>query len=219
MPLSRNFYSIDEVIAVLQYTSHRNEHKETLFWSKELIISGYISETISTLFKSWLWHKGNISWLLYACILRSDEISEDNILLSTYQLSMSPNDHSLWNVLATTAINPSIPDRVTHKSPSEFPSNDPKEMYFIRALYQGKGQCAWWISRYLPSVWPLLEWYITHIYPSYTMYTVYFEAMQHYEELLGYRSDEYDIIVLCSVILSVASLRHKIIKQTDLIEV
>jgi hypothetical protein len=217
MPLTRHFYSIDEVTAALTYTSYRNEHKETLFWCKELILSGCISETISTLFQSWLWHKGNMSWLIHAWKLRSEEVSENDIIVSAYQLSTSPQDHSLWNVLLKTVNDPSIPDRVTHRSP-EFLSNDPKEMYFIRALYQGKGQCAWWISQYLPSVWSLLEWYIEKNHPLYSyMYKIYFEALMNYEQLLGYKSDEYDIIVRCSAILSVSSLRfNKIIDVPDM---
>ena len=216
MPLTRHFYSSDEVVAALQYSSYRNEHKETLFWCKELILSGYITEAISTLFQSWLWHKGDPLWLVHAWKLRGDELSEDDILLSTYQLSVLPQDHSLWNVLASTAANPSIPDRVTHRSP-EFPSNDAKEMYFIRALYQGKGRCAFWISRYISSqlssqlssrIWQLLEWYIGTVHPDkLPMYTILFEALQQYEQLLGYRSDEYDMIVQCSAVLAVASLR------------
>jgi hypothetical protein len=206
MPLTRHFYSSDEVLAALQYSSYRNEHKETLFWCKELLLSGYITEAISTLFQAWLWHKGDPLWLVHAWKLHGDELTEDDILLSTYQLSVLPQDHSLWNVLASTAAHPSIPDRVTYRSP-EFPSDDPKEMYFIRALYQGKGHSAFWISRYISymRVWELLEWYVDNI--SASIPRIYFEALQNYERLLGYKTDEYDSIVQCSAVLAVASLR------------
>ena len=74
MPLSRHFYSLDEVQATLLHTN-------SLFWCQELILSGCIAEAISTLFQSWLWNVGpiNLQWLIDAWqTLALDEISEEN---------------------------------------------------------------------------------------------------------------------------------------------
>jgi hypothetical protein len=212
MPLSRHFYSLDEVQAALYYTTSRNNTKESLFWCQELILSQSISEIISTLFESWLWHKGPfyLQWLIHASkSLSSQELSPDDILLSTFQLtSTSITDHSLINILTLTIQHPNkIPDRVTPKTPSILPSSDKKEIYFIRALFQGKASCAWWISQYIPipRIWELLYWYIEHICPDYSSsYHICFQALQNYEQLLGYRSDKYDIIVRCQAILSLS---------------
>jgi hypothetical protein len=202
MPLSRHFYSLDEVHAALTYSSRRNDSVETLFWCQELILSGHIGETISTLFEAWLWHKGpfHLSWLQHAwSTLRSDTLTSDDILLSASHLSTIPyqqQDHSLWNILALS----SHPDRVTPKTPSWISADrDAEELYFIRALYQGKARSAWWMAQQWEDdrVWSVLESYSAHRYPASL-----WDALRNYEHLLGYRSPEYDIIIRCLAVLS-----------------
>ena len=156
MPLSRHFYTVDELYAALTYCTRRNDTIETLFWCQELILSGYISETISTLFEAWLWNKGPfcLAWLRHATTLRSEELVAEDILLAAYQLSAIPydkQDHSLWNILVLSS---ETPDRVTPKTPpwtmkdmDKMDKIDEKELYFIRALYQGKAQSAWWMAQ------------------------------------------------------------------------
>ena len=179
MPLSRHFYDLDEVHAALQYSSTRNDRHETVFWCYELLRSGCVAETISTLFEAWLWNKGPfcLSWISVAQRLASDEVTEEDILLASYQLSYVPHtrrDHSLWNILVLTAEG-AIPDRVTLKTPPYLPSNDEHELYMFRAMFQGKAHSAWWISARV------------------------LEALGE----LGYRSDEYDVIIRCLAVLSV----------------
>ena len=202
MPLSRHFYSLDEVHAALTYSSRRNDSVETLFWCQELILSGHIGETISTLFEAWLWHKGpfHLSWLRNAwSTLRSDTLTPDDILLAASHLSTIPyqqQDHSLWNILALS----SNPDRVTPKTPSWISLDiDAEELYFIRALYQGKARSAWWMAQQWKDerVWSVLESYAAHRYPTFV-----WDALRNYEHLLGYRSPEYDIIIRCLAVLS-----------------
>jgi hypothetical protein len=206
MSLSRHFYALDEVHAALAYCSRRNDPVETLFWCQELLLSGHIGETISTLFEAWLWHKGpfHLSWLIHAwTTLRSDSISADDILLSAAQLSMNPfekQDHSLWNILALSSV--SIPDRVTPCTPIWVDTDaDPKELYFMRALHQGKARSAWWIAQQftITRAWDLIESYVSHL--DLNAYTVVIDALLHYDELLGYSSPSYDKIMLCTAIL------------------
>jgi hypothetical protein len=211
MPLSRHYYSLDEVEAALLFSTSRNTPDEALFWAEELILSGYASETISILFQSWLWNTGSmrLQWLIDAYkSLASDELSENDILLATYRLSNIHNmnrDSSLWNILILTIQNPNkIPDTVTRKTPHILPSNDPKEVYFVRAMYQGKTSSSVWISQYIPTdrVWELLDWFAENIYTRYQdEYKICLEALKNYELLLGYKSNEYDIIVRCASII------------------
>jgi hypothetical protein len=211
MPLSRHFYSLDEVQAALLYTTTRSTPTEALFWSQEMILSGCIGEAISTLFQSWLWFTGpmRLQWLVDAWkTLASDELSEDDILLATYRLGCvhhTNRDNSLWNILVLTTNNPDkMPDRVTKKTPVVPKSLDEKEMYFMRAIFQGKAQSAWWISKYLSNerVWELLNWYVENVMKLYKdEYTICLEALKGYEKLLGYKSNEYDIIVLCMAVI------------------
>jgi hypothetical protein len=211
MPLSRHFYTVDELYAALSYCTRRNDTIETLFWCQELILSGYIGETISTLFEAWLWNKGPfcLAWLRHATTLRSEELVAEDILLAAYQLSAIPydkQDHSLWNILVLSS---EKPDRVTPKTPpwilkdmDKMDKMDEKELYFIRALYQGKAQSAWWMAQQMEEkrVWNILAIYAAHQYA--TSYDSIWEALQQYEHLLGYRTAEYDKIILCVAVLS-----------------
>jgi len=212
MPLSRHFYSLEEVQAALLYTTSHNTPTEALFWCQELVISGSISEAISTLFQSWLWHTGpmRLQWLVnvWRSSLITEELSEDDILLATYRLAainQNQRDNSLWNILMLTMENPSkMPDRVTRKTPPLSQEIvDKKELYFIRAMFQGKARSAWWISQYLAidRIWFLLDWFLENV-PSVFKeeYKVCFSALKNYELLLGYKSAEYDIIVRCTAI-------------------
>lgn len=211
MPLSRHFYSLDEVQAALLYTTSRNNSTEALFWSQELILSGCIGESISILFQSWLWNTGSmrLQWLIDAWkSLASEELCEDDILLTTYRLSNihhTNRDNSLWNILTLTIQDPNkMPDTVTKKTPLVIPSEDTKEIYFIRAMFQGKAQSAWWISQFIEPdrTWILLDWFAENIFPKFQKdYKICLEAFQNYEQLLGYKSNEYDIIVRCAAVI------------------
>lgn len=204
MVLTRHLYALDEVHAALVYASQRSDSSETVFWCRELIDSGYAAEAISTLFSAWMWHRGpfDLQWLVRAATtLASDSVSEEHILVSAYHLSQrSMRDHSLWTILTATQ----MPDRVTPRTPVfckgwKGPS---EELFFFRALYQGKAHSAWWMARHMvPSrVWELLDQYVgASVYVE--SYRICFQVLQHYESLLGYRSEDSNI--LCLAVLSV----------------
>lgn len=209
MTLSRHFYALDEVHAALLYSSTRNDRRETVFWCHELIRSGCVSETISTLFESWLWNNGafGLSWMIVAERLASDEVVEEDVFLAAYQLSWIPferRDHSLWHILALHAQG-ARPDRVTPKTPHYLPSDVANEVFMVRAMFQGKAYSAWWMSRHLTDarVWELLRWYVRYNCPCYAeRYMRLFDMLENYPSLLGYSSDEYTVIVRCVAVLS-----------------
>lgn len=210
MPLSRHFYSLDELQAALLYTTS-NGNKDALFWCKELVLSGCIIETISTLFESWLWFVGpmRLQWLIDAWqLLSNDEIDENDILLSTSRLCIinsDKRDNSLWSILCLIAQNPTtIPDRVTPKTPIWANSiNDSVELFFIRAIYQGKARSAWWIAQHINEnrIWEILYLFQSNSIFS-EKYNICLNVWKNYEKLLGYRTDEYDTIMRCASILS-----------------
>jgi hypothetical protein len=209
MPLSRHLYSSDDIQAALSYSISQNSVKESLFWAKELVESGYASEAISVLFHTWLFNCGHtcIRWLIDAwATFQSDEITEQDILLSTYNLSKySITDSSLWNIvtLATQFTN-SPPDRITKRKPHSWDSDNAIETFFICSIYQGKSLSAWWASRYIPEerVWELLEWFTENAYTNYKKeYMISIDALKNYDTLLGYKTDEYDVIIRCQAIL------------------
>ena len=201
MVLTRHLYSLDEVHAALVYASQRSDCSETVFWCRELIDSGYAAEAISTLFSAWMWHRGpfDLQWLVRAATtLASDAVTEEDILVSAHHLSQRcMRDHSLWSILTST-----VPDRVTPRTPPFCSgTQDPKELFFFRAVYQGKAQSAWWMARHMEfsRVWELLSQYVSS--SAYAeSYRVCFQVLQHYESLLGYRSEDSNI--LCLAVLS-----------------
>lgn len=213
MPLSRHFYSLDEVQAALLYTTTHNTPAEALFWCKEMISSGCVAEAISVLFQSWLWHTGpmRLQWLVdvWYSTLITDEPSENDILLAAYRLAAinkNQRDSSLWNILVLTIASPTMPDRITRKTVAVAAVNeidDKKELYFINAMFQGKARSAWWISHYLEAdrIWLLLDWFVENVHSAFKEeYRVCLEALSSYELLMGYKSAEYDIIVRCAAI-------------------
>ena len=211
MPLSRHFYSLDEVQAALLYTTSHNTPTEALFWCQELLLSGSVSEAISTLFQSWLWHTGpmRLQWLVsvWQSSLITEELSEDDILLATYRLAtihQNQRDNSLLNILVLTMENPlKMPDRVTRKTPNIKDIDDKKEIYFFRAMFQGKARAAWWISQFIAidRIWLLLDLFAENVHTFFKeQYKVCLKALQNYELLLGYKSAEYDIMIRCSAI-------------------
>jgi hypothetical protein len=204
MSLSRHFYALDEVHSALQYSSTRNDRAETLFWCNELLRSGCVSETISTLLESWLWNKGPfcLSWFHNAfSTLGGDECSEEDVLLSAYQLSCVSylkRDHSLWSILALHALN--VPcDRVGPKT-IPHPFTDDQEIYLVRAIVQGRAYCAWCMVQQMDwdRVQAILTWY-----SSCTSLKTCLSYFDQYEKLLGYRTPEYDTVFRCLSIITV----------------
>lgn len=210
MPLSRHFYALDEVEAVLAYSTTRHDPQETLFWCKELLVSGCAAEAIRTLFEAWLWQKGPfwVSWAVRAWKqLSSDAVSEEDILLAAHQLQQRYvfRDHSLWNLLVLDRLSSTQPDRLTSKTPSWInDSMNSTELSFLRAIHQRKGRTAWWISHALSidRVWELMEEYATKEELFSVELDTWLTVCKQYDGLLGYRSDAYDDTLRCCFLLS-----------------
>jgi len=196
MPLTRHFYESDEVLSALYYCTNRRDLGETEFWCNECCISGYSSEAISILFESWILQRGPfyLRWLLDAHALASQTVTDAMIMKSAIQLS----SYAEWdNSLVAILLSPSV-DRVTPKTPPFIQTTDPNLLYLYRALYQGKARSAWAMSRKIPNLWSILREYGSYLSP---LYVSCFDILERYEDLLGYKSDAYDIIVQCCAVL------------------
>ena len=197
MPLTRHFYESDEVLSALYYCTSRRDLRETEFWCNECCISGYSSEAISTLFESWILQRGPfyLRWLLDAHALASQTVTNDMIMKSAIQLS----SYAEWdNSLIAILLDCNTVDRVTPKTPPFIQTTDPNLLYFYRALYQGKARSAWAMSRKIPNLWSVLREYGSYLSP---LYAPCFDILEQYEDLLGYKSDAYDIIIQCFSVL------------------
>ena len=201
MALSRHLYALDEVQAALVYASQRSDTQETVFWCRELVESNCVAEAISTLFRAWMWHRGpfDLQWLVRASrTLAMEEVCEEEILISAHHLSQRcMRDHSLWAILTSNA----DPDRVSPRTPNcAAEISDPYELFFLRAVYQGKAHSAWFMARHLDTirVWELLDLYVkSSAYAS--SYRICFHVLTHYESLLGYRSEDSNILCLAVI--------------------
>jgi hypothetical protein len=212
MPLTRHFYEQDEVQAALFYAGSRRRPQETVFWCHELILSGWASDAIRILFESWLWNYGpfHVEWYEDAWErLSPAEITAEDILYCAHRLSQcKTKDHSLWKLLTLSAAHHStLFDAVTPRSPPVFPSEDPKERFFVRALYQRKATSAWWAACYLTvsRYWELVEWYCNTVWmkekEKEKENTQWMTRLRDYEPLLGYTSQAYDRAIRAVVLL------------------
>lgn len=226
MPLTRHFYESEEVMASLLYTISKGVVKESVFWCYELVHSGYATEAISILFESWVWHYGVFAmgrFLQMMDRLGQSEVSSTDLFEEIYQLCHAPiRDHSVWNLLSRLYYQSSDGwDRVTFRSPSQFPSREPKEIYLIRAIYQHKTKAAWWISSWISTerYLQLLEWYREHLIEEQARDEIlrFFQAIESYERLLGYSHDGYQrvshLLMLMSLCLT-PSQRQRSLQTT-----
>ena len=202
--LSRHFYDLEEVQAALRYCVIHHETREALFWCYELLCSGCASEAISTLFEAWLWHKGpfHLSWLVSTWkTLAVEEVSEEAILDAAFQLSQLPcTDHSLSTVLVL---------QVAERT-SPFPrtlAND-QEAYFLRSLLQGRAVGAWWMAQQLDGA--RVTAHLQQRIPAPII-----DALSRYEELLGYRTPEYDTVMRCCMVLCACLTPTQMKKSID----
>ena len=198
MPLTRHFYEADEVQSALYYSASRRDVKECEFWCHEMLCSGYESEAISTLFESWLWQRGPF-YLRWLIDLGADKVTHDDIMGAALKLSSFGEwDNSVWTILTADI---SKADRVTAKTPPFVPAGCSEEvLYLYRAIYQGKACSAWIMAKRLLAgvIWPLLREYGSYVSAEYE---ACFTILEHYETLLGYKSDAYDTVILCVAVL------------------
>ena len=215
MPLSRHFYALDDVQATVIYTGSRGVPQETAFWCRELVESGCVAEAIAALFESWLWHRApfGMDWLVEAQErLGGSEVTEEDVLCAAERLSRLPKkDHSLWWLFVREG---EAVDRVTPRSPPGLVegvetgggrSMEEREVFFLRALYQGKARSAWWAGEGIPLKrwWERVEEYTARFVPEEKREWIQggIEALRAYERLLGYSSEEYDRAIRGCIVL------------------
>lgn len=216
MPLSRHFYALDDVQAAVIYTGSRGVPQETVFWCRELVESGCVAEAIAALFESWLWHRApfGMEWLVEAQgRLGGSEVTEEDVLYAAAKLSRLPKrDHSLWWLFVREG---ETIDRVTPKSPPGLVEwiekgergrgMEEREIFFLRALYQGKARSAWWAGEgiSLERWWELVEGYTVRCVPEEKREWIQrgIEVLRAYEGLVGYSSEEYDRAIRGCIVL------------------
>ena len=155
---TRHLYESDEVIAALHWCMKRGRLKEAVFWSLELLDSE-MTETLQTeLLSIWLWHFG------LGCLAALSQLfgeSREEILAIICSLTRLPpqrRDRSVLG-LCILGLETQQPDRHSHFNCLEplFESQKCSELEkaFLCAVYQGKAQLAFGLSRPLWQMAPV----------------------------------------------------------------
>jgi hypothetical protein len=194
MSLTKHLYDREEVLAALAWCGSRGVVAETVFWCRELVISGFAAEAIRVLFESWLWHRApyHPEWLIDAMrVLGGEEVTEEGILERAAALSQcAVRDHSLGWVWQTPL--EGLWERVTPAGPRWLGGEDALVVYFHRAVHQRRGGAAWWAACHMRDVWQeLRRWLSLEV----------IEALQGYEGLWGAQTAEMDRCVLAAGVL------------------
>ena len=147
MPLTRNLYREDEVLAALRHSIVMGDQAAALFWTQEGIDSDMDVRIFQTLLSVWLNCVGlqNIHWLGWLVESLRSDLDEETILSLVTALAGSPKDCSIF-ALEVLGIDQTAaaPDHVgAFTLPPALQGLSPVETAFAKAVLQGKTEFAW----------------------------------------------------------------------------
>jgi hypothetical protein len=149
MPLTRNLYREDEVIAALQFCVLRGRCVEAVFWASEALESGMVAEFLVAMRTIWRlgFGIGAIGWYLaFREFAAADELDMDDairLVVALCRIGLNGGrDHSVI-VLAGTSV------EAEPAAPCKTEGFAGIDGYFFVAVLQGRTISAW---RALPSV-------------------------------------------------------------------
>ena len=147
MPLTRNLYREDEVLAALRHSIVVGDQAAALFWTQEGIESDMDVRIFQTLLSVWLHCVGlqNIHWLGWLVESLRSDLDEETILSLVTTLASSPKDCSVF-ALEVLGIDQTAaaPDHVgAFTLPPALQGLSPVETAFAKAVLQGKTEFAW----------------------------------------------------------------------------
>ena len=144
MPLTRNLYREDEVLAALRLSLVRGRVADALFWAQEGIESDLDVQIFQTLLSVWLHAVGvqNIPWLGWLVEALRGDLDEAAIISLTAELAKSRKDSSVFALLGC-----GLEPVADHVRPSPLGLTlqglTKVETAFARAIMQGKPAFAW----------------------------------------------------------------------------
>ena len=147
MPLTRNLYREDEVIASLQLCILRKRHLEAVFWATELLESQMVTEFLNAIRVIWLNGFGiaALSWYTeFKRVEALDELDFTTLIGLVISLSRQSNRDTSHIILAGTTVGPEQVDMCM--VPRGLSGAD---AFFAAAVLQGRTITAW---RALPSI-------------------------------------------------------------------
>ena len=145
MPLTRNLYTEDEVVAALQLCVLRGKTVEAVFWAKELLESQMIDDFIRAMREIWLlgFGIGALRWYEeFSVIVESDELDESVLISCVVGLScIGINGGRDTTFLVIKGYNG--PPEVVRECPLVPSSLSGLDAYFAASILQGRLMCAW----------------------------------------------------------------------------
>ena len=162
MPLTRNLYREDEVLAALQYCILKGRIQEAVFWAHEATQSNMTFDLLQALF--WLWMNffgaANLSWYtwFHEATQNLEKIEEDNIIYLVISLARrAPQGDSTVFTLVVSGLSRPSTDRIGFVIlPPSLRSLEGKNRAFAVAVKQGKLALAWNFAEW-PTAWKILE--------------------------------------------------------------
>jgi hypothetical protein len=161
MPLTRNLYREDEVLAALQYCILRGRLKEAIFWAHELMISNMTGELLQSIFSLWMnfFGSAHLAWYgwFHEATADLENVNEEAIYLLVMSLGRAAAnkryDSTVFSLLVCgVARTPT--DRIGFAVlPEKLRRLEGIEKAFATAVKQGKLELAW-------SMWPSTAWEI-----------------------------------------------------------
>jgi hypothetical protein len=140
MPLTRNLYREDEVVAALMFCILRGRHVEAAFWCLEMIESQMIDELFGSMRRAWFYGVGiqSLGWLR-AIQAVGETVEAERILELVQLLCRAKKDRSAVTLLATDL---SVqPDRVNVGAVAG--RSSPLEQFILLAIVQRRTTTAW----------------------------------------------------------------------------
>ncbi len=148
MPLTRNLYREDEVLAALRFCVLKGRGPEAIFWAQEALDSEMRDEVLESLF--WVWAltaaHANPWWLrAFRTALQTGNPSDDDVITLVMNLARNLNDGSVLAILGL-GLRQELwyTERVGQPPLPAFSRTISQEELFIaRAITQGKILASW----------------------------------------------------------------------------
>lgn len=144
---TRHFYRMDEVKAALQYSIHKKNMNESIFWAKELFDSEEFEHITEVLFLSWFYSIGTGNIEILHKILHTNVQNEDELLQLVYAMTYLKDSMRSCTLPVMFVCGLGNVEKGTHNIYFEMPAllkqENTKVDTFIRTTLLGKYIHAW----------------------------------------------------------------------------
>lgn len=219
MKLTKNLYDCEEVCLSLMWSIIHEQRYETAFWTQELIDSGYYSDLVRILFRTWIWHciSSIPQWIdLLRNQIDTEEFPNYHGLSQILITALSKNgiDHRLWNTLVVgsfhieyvnnQSIKQSTDNSIDDSADSIDYINDVTLDTILEYIHHGSILDAWLaVCTDMTTSWTILS---SHGIDMMNDYETYIHSNSNDDEYHEYTHLHWNIIMLCAVLVRIYAL-------------